>query len=87
MIIGESLIHEPQVQSHDNCLAWKRKREQKNEEKFTLNTSQAEPVAANSTAVRQFISILSLTHAMQFSMGLHFRMNESFFSIHGVQDP
>ena len=41
----------------DKCSTWERE----NEEKLTLNTSQAEPVVANSTAVRQFISILSLS--------------------------
>ena len=40
-----------------NCLTWERE----NEEKLTLNISQAEPVAADSTAYNQFLFILTLS--------------------------
>ena len=47
----------PKRSSIDNCLPW----EKENEEKMTLNTSQAEQAAANSIAYGQFLLILTLS--------------------------
>ena len=47
----------PKFSSIDNCLPW----EKENEEKMTLNTSQAEQAAANSIAYGQFLLILTLS--------------------------
>ena len=52
-ILGNVLFTIPRCSPIDNCLTWGRE----NEEKLTLNTSQAEPVAANSKA--QMISLHS----------------------------
>ena len=53
-ILGNVLFTIPRCSPIDNCPTW----EGENEEKLTLNTSQAEPVAANSTAYSQFCFIL-----------------------------
>ena len=73
-ILGKVLFMTPKRSSIDNCLPWKKE----NEEKMTLNTSQAEQAAANSIAYGQFLLILTLS-CLDVSMELHLGIMNKIF--------